>query len=118
MKPASGPARYATIPAMESWLENMEMQVPCTDALLLLNQLDFGNRLNTDIATAMRTAYGERVVPFSIERDEAIGLALAFQQPLCYYAPDHTEVKKFQNIANWLNKILLAGTRLRETEPI
>ncbi|MBC3920992.1 cellulose synthase operon protein YhjQ [Undibacterium sp. CY18W] len=97
---------YATIPAMESWLSNMETGTSLDHCMLLLNQLEPDNKLNTDIASALSKSYGQRMLPFGIPRDEAISMAFAFQQPLCHYAPDHPAVGQFQGIADWAVEML------------
>ncbi|MFZ6747118.1 cellulose biosynthesis protein BcsQ [Undibacterium sp. JH2W] len=93
---------YATIPAMESWLGNMETHTTPENCVLLLNQLEPGNKLNTDIATALANSYGERMIPYGIPRDDEVSMAFAFQQPLSHYSPDNLALEQFQQVADWL----------------
>ena len=93
---------YATVPAMESWLNNMELNTSMDNCVLLLNQLEVSNKLNTDIAAALKLSYGERASPIAIPRDEEVGMALAFQQPLNHYAPHSPAAQKFRQLAHWL----------------
>jgi len=93
---------YATIPAMESWLSNMETHTTLDNCVLVLNQLEPDNKLNRDIAAALANSYGERMIPFGIPRDDEVSLAFAFQQPLSHYSPDNQVLEIFQQIADWL----------------
>jgi cellulose synthase operon protein YhjQ len=93
---------YATIPAMESWLSNMETHTTLDNCVLVLNQLEPDNKLNRDIAAALANSYGERMIPFGIPRDDEVSLAFAFQQPLSHYSPDNQVLEIFQQIAGWL----------------
>jgi len=93
---------YATIPAMESWLSNMETHATLDNCVLVLNQLEPGNKLNTDIANALANSYGERMLPYGIPRDDEVSLAFAFQQPLSHYSPDNPALEVFRQIADCL----------------
>lgn len=80
-------ASYATIPAMESWLGEMSVSRPQLQSLYVLNQIDRTEHLNRDVTEVLLQHLGARLAPIHIHRDEAVGEALAFQQPVLVYDP-------------------------------
>jgi cellulose synthase operon protein YhjQ len=83
---------YATLPAMESWLQEIHAQSPAFKSLYVFNQADGMNKLSQDVIEVVRQHLGERVVRSLIHSDEAVAEALAFQQPIFIYAP-HSQAK-------------------------
>ncbi len=78
---------YATIPAMESWLEDTLVVHPPLGSLYVLNQVDSREHLNRDVAEVLHQKLGARLIPVRIHYDEAVTEALAFQQPVLVYDP-------------------------------
>lgn len=93
---------YATIPAMESWIEEMSAQYPAIRTAYVLNQVDRGEVLNRDVADALRAHLGVRLAPFGIHTDEAVCEALAFQQPVLVYDPHGQASHDLANLALWV----------------
>jgi len=93
---------YATIPAMESWLD----EVPDSDlrppSLYVLNQIDRSEPLNRDVAEQLQRHLGTRLAPIGIHRDEAVGEALAFQQPVLVYDPHGQASHDLARLATWV----------------
>lgn len=80
-------ASYATIPAMESWLDTMTAHGHTPPCMYVLNQVNSGDTLSRDVTDTLREHLGARLSPVRIHRDEAVGEALAFQQPVLMYDP-------------------------------
>lgn len=93
---------YATIPAMESWLREMATTSPRLKCAYVLNQVDRTDPLNRDVTAMLQKHLGERLVPIYIHRDEAVGEALAFQQPVLVYAPHGQASHDLARVANWV----------------
>lgn len=93
---------YATIMAMETWIDEMSPKRPDLACLYLLNQVDQVAPLNHDLAEILRQRLGERLLPISIHRDEAVGEALAFLKPVLYYDPQSQATDDFRRLAEHL----------------
>lgn len=93
---------YATVPAMESWLKEAGIQRPNLKARYLLNQVDTSVPLNRDVAEVLRQHLGERMLQMSVHRDEAVGEALAFQQPVISYDPHGQATRDLCQLAGWV----------------
>lgn len=93
---------YATIMAMEAWLDEIAPERPDLASLYLLNQVDQAAPLNHDIAEILRQRLGARLLPISIHRDEAVGEALAFLQPVVFYDPGCQATDDFRRLAEYL----------------
>lgn len=78
---------YATIPAMESWLDGPLVSRPPLGSLYVLNQVDSREPLNRDVAELLHQKLGARLVNVRVHYDEAVSEALAFQQPVLVYDP-------------------------------
>lgn len=78
---------YATIPAMETWLEEVGRGPKGCQVFYVLNQVDRSEPLNRDTAAFLHQQLKARMCPIEIHNDEAVGEALAFQQPVLEYEP-------------------------------
>ena len=92
---------YATIPAMESWLAEMSLTFPKTRSIYVINQVDRNESLNRDVAELLQQHLGNRLAPHLIHRDEAVGEALAMQQPVLVYDPHGQASHDFRQLAMW-----------------
>ena len=93
---------YATIPAMEAWVEEWQAQRPDLEAAYLLNQTDATAPLARDVSEVLRDRLADRLLPVGIHRDEAIGEALAVQQSVLDYDPHCQAALDFRRLANML----------------
>lgn len=92
---------YATIPAMESWLDDALVAHPPLGSVYVLNQVDSREPLNHDVAELLHQKLGTRLVPISIHHDEAVREALAFQQPVLIYDPHGQASHDLAQLAAW-----------------
>jgi cellulose synthase operon protein YhjQ len=99
-------ASYATIPAMESWLEEMSILYPHTASLYLINQIDRTELLNRDVVDLLNQRLEGKISPIGIHSDESVREALAFQQPVMAYAPHGQASNDLARISNWLIDVL------------
>lgn len=97
---------YATIPAMESWLDELALQGEIPPTAYLLNQVDTGEPLSRDVVEMLRAHLGERLAPVRIHRDEAVSEALAFQQPVLVYDPHCQASHDLSRLASWVIDVL------------
>lgn len=93
---------YATIPAMESWLDDLSAMHPHLKSVYVLNQVDRTEPLNRDVAELLQQHLGARLAPIRIHRDEAVGEALAFQQPVLVYDPHGQASHDVARLAAWV----------------
>lgn len=93
---------YATIPAMELWLDEIQVSRPDLTGIYLLNQLDDARPLSRDIGSVLGQNLGHRLAPGGIHRDEAISEALACQQPVLHYDPHCQATADIRRVASWL----------------
>jgi cellulose synthase operon protein YhjQ len=93
---------YATIPAMENWLDEMSVLRPQLQSVYILNQVDRSESINRDVADLLRQHLGSRLVPIGIHCDEAVGEALAFQQPVLAYDPHGQASHDLAQLATWM----------------
>lgn len=93
---------YATIPAMESWIDDMSALHPQLDSVYVLNQVDRTEPLNRDVTELLQQHLGARLAPISIHRDESVGEALAFQQPVLVYDPHGQASHDLARLAGWV----------------
>ena len=93
---------YATIPAMETWLDDLSNARPGVKAFYVLNQVDRSEALNRDTAAFLHQQLKPRMCPIDIHNDEAVAEALAFQQPVTRYAPDGQASHDFSRLATWV----------------
>lgn len=93
---------YATVPAMESWLAEVQAERPAFKSLYLFNQVDGMNALGLDVIEVVRSHLGSRVLKNVIHADEAVAEALAFQQPVATYAPHSQSSRDLEHIARQL----------------
>ena len=92
---------YATIPAMESWLDDVLVAHPPLGSVYVLNQVDSREPLNRDVAELLHQKLGSRLVPIRIHYDEAVSEALAFQQPVLVYDPHGQASHDIARLATW-----------------
>jgi cellulose synthase operon protein YhjQ len=93
---------YATIPAMEVWLEDMLALYPQLHNVYVLNQIDRSEPLNRDVADKLHLDLGSRMAPIGIHSDEAVSEALAFLQPVLAYDPHGQASHDHARLASWL----------------
>lgn len=93
---------YATIPTMESCLEELAQVRPGVSSLYLINQVDKSEILNRDVVNLLSLKLKDKMIPVSIHDDEAVREALAFQQPVLAYSPHGQASHDFAQLANWL----------------
>ncbi len=93
---------YATIPAMETTLADMSALHPQLPSVYVLNQIDRSESINRDVADLLRQHLGARLVPIGIHCDEAVGEALAFQQPVLAYDPHGQASHDIAQLATWM----------------
>lgn len=93
---------YATIPAMETWLDEMSTVCPHLQSAYVLNQVDRGDSFNRDVADMLQQHLGARLAPIGIHGDEAVSEALAFQQPVLAYDPYGQASHDFARLAAWM----------------
>lgn len=95
-------ASYATVPAMESWLQQVTSATAGLKCLYLINQVDRSDPLNRDVTALLQKHLGTKLVPIQIHRDEAVGEALAFQQTVVAYAPHGQASHDLTHLARWV----------------
>ena len=93
---------YATIPAMESWIDEISAQRDSLVSVYVLNQIDTTVSLNRDVSEVLRQQLGTRLARVGIHRDEAVSEALAFQQPVLSYEPHSQATHDIERLADWL----------------
>lgn len=93
---------YATIPAMEAWLDEMSTLRPELSSFYVVNQVDKTQVLNRDVTELLHQHLGVRLAPVSIHHDEAVGEALAFRQPVLVYDPHGKASHDLARLATWL----------------
>jgi cellulose synthase operon protein YhjQ len=97
---------YATIPAMESWINDVLVAHPPGGCVYVLNQVDSREPLNRDVAELLHQKLGVRIAPVRIHYDEAVSEALAFQQPVLVYDPHGQASHDLARLAAWAIKTL------------
>jgi cellulose synthase operon protein YhjQ len=97
---------YATIPAMETCLDEMEKRYPNLRSAYVLNQIDRSKSLNRDVADLLQRYLGDRLVPVGIHADSAVGEALAFHQPVLVYDPHGQASHDLDRLASWVIEAL------------
>lgn len=93
---------YATIPAMETWLDEMSALYPNFQSAYVLNQVDRGDAFNRDVADLLQQSLGSRLAPIGVHGDVAVSEALAFQQPVLAYDPYGQASHDFARLAAWM----------------
>jgi cellulose synthase operon protein YhjQ len=99
-------ASYATVPAMETFLEEMIPVNPYLKTLYVINQLDESDPLGKDIFALLRHRLQDRISPLNVSSDEAVREALALQQSVLQYDPHGQANQDFLNLAHWLTQEL------------
>ena len=94
-------ASYATIPAMESWLDDPLVAHPPRGCLYVLNQVDSREPLSRDVAELLHQKLDVRLASIRIHYDEAVSEALAFQQPVLVYDPHGQASHDLARLAAW-----------------
>jgi cellulose synthase operon protein YhjQ len=95
-------ASYATVPAMETYLDEMIPINPDLQSAYVLNQLDESDSLASDMTRALRQHLAERFAPVMINSDEALREALAMQQSVVVYDPHGQASHDVNALATWL----------------
>jgi cellulose synthase operon protein YhjQ len=101
-------ASYATVPAMETWLQEQAEQYPQLRSVYVLNQLDRSDVLNRDVANLLYQRLEKRLTPVHVHGDEAVREALAFQEPVLVYDPHGQASHDLARLADWLIETLSA----------
>jgi cellulose synthase operon protein YhjQ len=93
---------YATVPAMESWIDDASTREAALRCVYVLNQVDRSDALNRDVGDTLLAHLGPRMSPIGIHADEAVCEALAFQQPVLVYDPHGQASHDFAKLASWV----------------
>jgi cellulose synthase operon protein YhjQ len=93
---------YATVPAMETYLDEMIPINPSLRSVYMLNQVDESDPLGVDIFQQLQAHLGDRLAPLHVNADEAIREALAVQQPVLTYDPHGQASHDIVKLAKWL----------------
>lgn len=93
---------YATIPAMQTRLDELSKRYPHLVSAYVLNQVDQNESLSRDVADSLRRHLGAQLVPFGIHSDSAVSEALAFQQPVLSYDPHGQASHDLSRLASWV----------------
>ena len=101
-------ASYATVPAMQGWLRDMQAEHPHLQAFYVLNQLDRTDILNRDVANLLYQKLEQRLTPVHIHADETVREALALQQPVLQYEPHGQASHDVARLSQWLLQMLSA----------
>jgi cellulose synthase operon protein YhjQ len=97
---------YATIPAMETCIDEIGKKYPNLRSAYVLNQVDRSNSLNRDVGDLLQRYLGDRLVPIGIHADSAVGEALAFHQPVLVYDPHGQASHDLDRLASWVIEML------------
>ena len=93
---------YATIPDMETWLDDYAALRPGLKVFYILNQVDRSEALNRDTTAFLRQQLRHRLCPIDIHTSEEVAEALAFQQPVRNYDPQGQASDDFSKLATWV----------------
>jgi cellulose synthase operon protein YhjQ len=77
-----------------------------TEIYYVLNQFDPSVLLHMEVAKALHSALGERLLPFALERDPAVSEALADGMTIVDYAPGSPLVENFNRLAEWVELVV------------
>lgn len=92
---------YATLPAMEAYLVSLPETSHALGCIYVLNQVDRADPFNRDVTDLLSHQLADRLAPVCIHRDESVGEALAFQQPVLAYAPHGQASHDLARLAEW-----------------
>lgn len=98
---------YATIPAMEAWLEEIHDKRLDFKNMYVFNQVDGMNSLGQDVIEVVRLHLAGRVMRSVIHVDEAVAEALAFQKPVAAYAPHSQASHDIDHVAKQLMQYVI-----------
>lgn len=93
---------YATIPSMETSIDELKISNPQIKSAYVINQVERRRTLNRDVADLLQSYLGDRLVPVGIHADSAVGEALAFQQPVLVYDPHGQASHDYDELAKWV----------------
>ncbi|MBC3927611.1 cellulose biosynthesis protein BcsQ [Undibacterium sp. CY21W] len=98
-------ASYSTIPSIESLIQYYTAgRKDFLGYCYVLNQMDASRQLCRDVHGMLRTTLGDKFVPSTIHKDEAVSEALACQMPVSYYAQHSSATHDVQQLAAWLQE--------------
>jgi cellulose synthase operon protein YhjQ len=97
---------YATIPSMESCLDENQTKPLKLKSAYVVNQVDRRDALNRDVGDLLQSYLGDRLAPVVIHADSAVSEALAFQQPVLVYDPHGQASHDFDRLASWVIQAL------------
>ena len=80
-------ASYATVPAMETYLDEATSTNPALQSIYVLNQVDDSDALSADIQVSLRQHLGERLAAVHIKSDEGVKEAMAVGKSVLHYTP-------------------------------
>jgi cellulose synthase operon protein YhjQ len=95
-------ASYATVPSMETLLDETIPLNPNLKSVYVLNQIDPTDLLNMDIVESLKEQLKTRVAPVTINADEAVKEALAVQQSVLVYDPHGQASQDVASLARWI----------------
>jgi cellulose synthase operon protein YhjQ len=113
------PSAYATLPQLESLLDECVPAGGRRLARYVLNRFDARRAFDRDLFASLRGMMGARAVPFAIHADPAVSEALARRKLLMQEAADSQVVASLGNLADLVEEAAAAGAgaKLRSTVP-
>ncbi len=82
---------------------------------VLLNRFDASVPLHVEMRARLARQLGDRLLPFSIRRSDAIAEALARFSTVMDYAPNSGIAEDFLNVAQWLESLATVTVRAKAT---
>jgi cellulose synthase operon protein YhjQ len=95
-------ASYATVPSMESYLDEVIPVNPNLRSVYLLNQINDSAPMGSDVMKMLRLHLGDRLAPLHINEDEAVREALAVQKPVSVFDPHGQASQDYSKLAKWV----------------
>ena len=91
---------------LEETLQSREFETfPSWPIYYLLNKFDSSLALHRDIKASLQDRVGERFVPVTIRRSDAVSEALADGMTVIDYCPDSGVAEDFLRLADWLRRM-------------
>jgi len=95
---------------LEETLQSRESETfPSWPIYYVLNKFDSSLALHRDIKASLEDRVGERLVPVTIRRSDAVSEALADGMTVIDYCPDSGVAEDFLRLADWLRRMAPIG---------
>jgi len=95
---------------LEETLQSRELEgSPPSPIYYVLNKFDSSLALHRDIKASLEERVGERLVPVTIRRSDAVSEALADGMTVVDYCPDSGVAEDFLRLADWLRHMAPIG---------